>query len=40
MVGYADEFSFAAAFKREAGIAPGRYRGRRARRPADGTPVT
>ena len=28
-VGYADEFSFAAAFKREVGIAPGRYRTRR-----------
>jgi AraC-like DNA-binding protein len=30
-VGYADEFSFATAFKREVGIAPGRYRSRRAR---------
>ena len=29
-VGYAGEFSFAAAFKREVGIAPGRYRSRRA----------
>jgi AraC-like DNA-binding protein len=27
--GYADEFSFAAAFKREVGVAPGRYRARR-----------
>jgi AraC-like DNA-binding protein len=26
---YADEFSFAAAFKREVGVAPGRYRARR-----------
>jgi AraC-like DNA-binding protein len=26
MVGYADEFSFAAAFRREVGVAPGRYR--------------
>jgi AraC-like DNA-binding protein len=26
--GYADEFSFAAAFKREVGVAPGRYRAR------------
>jgi AraC-like DNA-binding protein len=30
MVGYADEFSFAAAFRREVGVAPGRYRSRRA----------
>jgi AraC-like DNA-binding protein len=29
-VGYADEFSFATAFKREVGIAPGRYRSHRA----------
>jgi AraC-like DNA-binding protein len=28
--GYGDEFSFAAAFKREVGVAPGRYRARRA----------
>jgi AraC-like DNA-binding protein len=28
LTGYADEFSFAAAFKREVGVAPGRYRAR------------
>lgn len=31
--GYTDEFSFAVAFKREVGIAPGRYRAQNARAP-------
>ncbi len=33
-VGYASEFSFAAAFKRETGVAPGRWRTRRSPPPA------
>ncbi len=36
-LGYASEFSFAAAFKRHEGIAPGRWRSR-ATRPAQPTP--